>query len=170
MRLEALSQEQCEVVRQWRNEDISHLRTPYLLTAPMQEQFFYDVVSHRKSVHRYWAVMDKVFLAIGGITNIQWENRIGEISLLIAPKLRMQGYGPQIVDLLLSDAFNRLNLQTVHGECYWNNEKGIVFWGKIVNKYNGFEIPLPKRKFWNGQYYNGQYFSIDANDFRKVGK
>ena len=45
MRLTALTLEDCEQVRKWRNEDISAYRTPYLLGDIMQADFYKNVVS-----------------------------------------------------------------------------------------------------------------------------
>ena len=40
MKLRAITKEEIEIVRQWRNEDLSYLRTPFLLTQEMQEEFY----------------------------------------------------------------------------------------------------------------------------------
>jgi RimJ/RimL family protein N-acetyltransferase len=130
VKLEVLNLAQCETVRIWRNEALETLRTPYLLTNESQEQFWKNVVCNSDSRHRYWALIEenelnstKVgieypcpkgrFVGMGGITNIQWENRIGEISLILSPDYRGKGNGEEAVDLLLDQAFNYLNLQTV---------------------------------------------------------
>lgn len=166
MELGVLSREDCEKIRLWRNEQMIHLRTPFLLTKEMQEDFYRDVVCNRNSPHRYWGVVDKNLIGITGITNIQWENSIGEISLLIDPKQQKKGYGEKAVELALDKAFNYLNLKTVCGECYASNPAK-EFWIKIRDKYKGFSKCLPNRKFWKGKYYHSIYFSIDRDDYVK---
>jgi len=180
MKLEPLTQSQCEQVRIWRNAEMECWRTPFMLTEDMQYDF-YKRCSDRNSPHRYFAIMIEhgngyKFIGMGGTTYIQWENRIGEITLIIDPQVRKDGLGEQAVDLLLDQAFNYLNLQTVFGECYVCNEAH-DFWKKMTCKYiykgirekvgSGFVV-LRNRKYWQGKYYNSLYFSIDKDDFNKI--
>jgi len=101
---------------------------------------------------------------MGGLTNIQWENRLAEISLIIGPKHRKKGSGTEAVDLLFDEAFNRMGLKTVFGECYKTNTN-LGFWEHIVEKYKGYSTTLPNRKFWNKEFYDSYYFSIDSDSF-----
>lgn len=171
MELGVLSREDCEKIRLWRNEQMIHLRTPFLLTKEMQEDFYRDVVCNRNSPHRYWGVVDKNLLGITGITNIQWENSIGEITLVLDPKQTKQGYGEEAVGLILDKAFNYLNLKTVCGECYMCNP-AYDFWLKIYRKYSNSlkYIYLPNRKFYKGKHYDSFYFSIDRDEFNNSDK
>jgi len=153
MKLEPLTLEQCERVRIWRNAEMEVWRTPFMLTESMQAQFYYDRVCNRDSEHRYWAIVgeqgDEIntsmtpenpciktlgrdFIGMGGITYIQWENRIGEIILIVNPEFRRYNLGKKAVDLLLDQAFNHLNLQTVIGECYFCNSAW-EFWQKLTH-------------------------------------
>ncbi len=168
--LEVLTWEDCDIVRKWRNDQLETLRTPYPLTLRQQNDFYEKVVCDRNSPHRYWAI--KCFavsklLGMGGLTNIQWENGIAEISLIVNPQNRRQCVGEKVVELLLDQAFNHMRLQTVFGECYACNP-AYKFWLKIVEKYDGYTTTLSKRKFWNGNHYASVYFSVDADDFRKT--
>jgi RimJ/RimL family protein N-acetyltransferase len=177
MKLEPLTLEQCEQVRIWRNAEMECWRTPFMLTREMQEDF-YKRCCDRNSPHRYWAInctgnddlisrMGDKFIGMGGITYIQWENRIGEITLIIDPAQRKDGLGEQAVDLLLDQAFNYLNLQTVFGECYTCNEAW-GFWIATVDKYMGYRTNLPRRKYYNSKYWDSLYFSINKDDFNKI--
>lgn len=165
MNLSAPTKYNLEQVRRWRNEDISGYRTPYYLTPDMQERFYDDVICDRNSPHRYWAIIDGGFIGMGGLTNIQWENGIAEISLIIDPEKRSEGTGEKAVDLILREGFNRLGLKTIYGECYQNNP-AFLFWRKNASKYGGFYTVLPNRKFWDGKYWGSLYFSIDREKFR----
>ena len=172
MKLEAITQSQCEQVRLWRNAEMECWRTPFMLTEDMQYDF-YKRCSDRNSPHRYFAIMIEhgngyKFIGMGGTTYIQWENRIGEITLIIDPQVRKDGLGEQAVDLLLDQAFNYLNLNTVFGECYICNELAMTFWDTISRKYGYAPILLPNRKFWKGNYHPSLYFSIDKDDFNKI--
>ncbi len=149
----------------WRSKVPESLRTPFMLTCEMQEDFYKRVVCNRKSAHRYWSIIHKKeTIGFGGLTNIQWENSIAEISLIINPEKAGQGYGKEAVDLLLDQAFNKLNLKTVFGEYYLCNP-AVGFWRKIIEKYDACYATLNNRKFWNGEYYSSIYFSIDRDDY-----
>lgn len=170
MKLQVLSLEDCEKIRLWRNEQMIHLRTPFLLTKEMQEDFYVNVVCNRNSPARYWGVWEsKLLLGIVGITNIQWENSIGEITLVLKPEQSGKGYGEKAVELVLDQAFNFLNLKTVFGECYISNPAKL-FWEKIVQKYHSHSCFLPNRKYWHGKYYGSIYFSIDRDEFNNSDK
>jgi len=101
---------------------------------------------------------------MGGITNIQWENRLGEISLIIAPRYQKKGIGTNAAILLFNEAFYQMNLKTVFGECYRCNPS-VAFWEKITKRYDGYSTVLPNRKYWNGKFHDSYYFSVDANGF-----
>ena len=168
MNLCVLTKDDCKKVRSWRNMDISGLRTPYGLTDEMQDQFYENVICNRDSRHRYWAAKDgAILVAMVGLTDIQWENGIAEISIIVNPETRRNGSGTTAVGLVLLEAFCHLRLNTVFGECYECND-AVVFWKKAVKKYAAYTTILPNRKFWDGQYYNSFYFSIDADEFNNA--
>lgn len=177
MKLEPLTKEQCELVRQWRNADLVGLRTPYMLTEHIQKDFYDNVICNRNSHHRYWAIIKEVdtkgiakiaewsgagntFVGMGGLTNIQWENRLAEISLIIDPTQQGKELGTKAVDLLLDQAFHYLNLTVLYGECYLCNEKALAFWKKIAGERRAITVILPNRKYWCGKYWDSFYFSI----------
>lgn len=142
------------------------LRTPFPLTPEMQAEFYRQIICNRSITHRYWSVRaDSVAcLAFGGITDIHWENRTGEISLIVDPARQREGIGKQAAVLLLQDAFERLNLNLVYGECYLCNPNW-KFWEALTDEFKGFTAILPGRKFWAGKYHGALYFSIDANQW-----
>lgn len=186
MILRPLTKQQCERVRQWRVDARETLRTPHMQSELEQKIFFENVVSNPNSPHRYYAIEwteDHVvpahegrdhptvgtLIGCGGLTNIQWENRIAEISLIINPEYREKGYGKEAVFLLLDEAFNRINLKTVCGEVYACNS-AYDFWAKMSTEILSCWVTLPNRKYWNGKYHHGQYFSFDRDDYERLQK
>jgi RimJ/RimL family protein N-acetyltransferase len=159
MKLTPLTREQCQQVREWRNDERQFLRTPYFITEDMQEEFFHNVVNNRDSEHRYFAIMNySSFIGMGGLTNISFENGNTEISLIINPEYRGKGYGIKSVDLLLHEAINNMRLYSVYGEVYDCGNRG--FWEKVVYRYSGYRTDLVNRKFWEGHTYGSMWFSI----------
>jgi RimJ/RimL family protein N-acetyltransferase len=157
----------CLEIIQWRNDRIETLRTPYFLNTDMQEDFYKNVISNKNSNHRYFAIENNYnnFVAFGGITNIQHENSIAEISLIVNPGYIQKGYGAESAECLLKHAFGNMNLYNIYGECYKCNETGVKFWEKLTDKYNGYKTILPRRKFYNNAYWDSLYFNINKNDF-----
>jgi RimJ/RimL family protein N-acetyltransferase len=182
--LEPLTLEDMEQIRIWRNQVPETLRTPYFLTKEMQEDYYRNIICNRDSRTRYWALIKyeeydgnaweridkhelvynrngyRYLLGYGGIENISWENRNGEISILIDPERWRQHLGIEAVGLFLDQAFNKLNLFTVYGECYYCGPW--KFWEKMVESRGELATStyLPARKYWNGKYYGSYYFTF----------
>jgi len=153
----------CEQVRVWRNRDRSFLRTPYFLTEEMQEGFYRDVICNRASPHRYYSfVVDNRLVAFGGLTNLQWENSIAEISLIVSPQVRGKGIGQQAVGALLDEGFGNLGLLTIYGEVYGCGHVG--FWRKMCDRFDGQMVTLPWRtKLWQGRRYQSTLFAFEKS-------
>lgn len=157
--------EDAGIVSSWRNDARETLRTTGLCTIDIQEKFIENL---DPKVHRYFSFVDGGdLIAFGGLADIQWENRIAEVSLIVDPDMQRSGFGSDAVDMLLDEAFNKLNLKTVFGECYKSNS-AVDFWFRLTEKYEGYKTILPNRKYWNGEYYDALYFSIDAETYSAI--
>jgi RimJ/RimL family protein N-acetyltransferase len=169
MEFKELSLANMEEVRLWRNQQLHTLRTPYHLTQEMQAEFYKNVVCNRNSNSRWWGIYNDnktspSFIGMCGLLNIEWENSLGEISIILKPISQGMKNGTAAVHMLLDRGFNQLNLKTIYGECYESNS-AIKFWKKISNTYNAINVYMPNRKYWEGKYYHSLYFSIDKEDF-----
>jgi GNAT superfamily N-acetyltransferase len=160
LNLRPLSLDDMEPIRIWRHGARETLRTPYMLTREQQEAWYRDVICDRRGATRYWGLwdVDGKLVGYGGIENIEWENRRGEISLLISPDARGLGYGREAVRLFLSQAFDYLNLETVWGEVYTCGH--VEFWRRMVETLGGESVLVPRKKFWNGVYYGAVVFTF----------
>lgn len=152
-------------VSDWRNAIRGNFRTTGFCTIDKQEKF---IEALDDNVHRYYSFCDNgELLAFGGLTYIQWENRIAEISLVVDPDLLRDGIGSDAVDMILEEGFNNLNLKTIFGECYKSNP-AFDFWFRLTGKYEGYTAILKNRKFWKGDYYDSLYFSIDRETYTAI--
>lgn len=166
--LDVLTADECEQVRQWRHGVMASLRTPRLLSAEQQQAFYRDQVLNPTSAHRYYAVRQRAveghedpgLLAMAGLTCISWENRTGEISLIVNPRWVRHGIGREAVRLILVEGFNRLGLEVIFGECYHCNP-GFGFWTTLAAHWSAQTATLPGRKFWAGRRWDSFYFSWD---------
>ena len=185
MILKALTLSDLLTARLWRNQLMAAWRTPYMLTEKMQQEFYENVISDRRANLRYWGFhVDKpvrreiaihnnlveygdTFVGYGGIENICWEARTGEISILIDPDLRGNGYGEAALRLILDQAFNVLNLDVVHAECYLCNDS-IKWWRRMGAKYDAEVCALPHRKYWGGKRWGAEFFYFERGKCKNL--
>ena len=165
--LDVLKKEDMKYILEERNKTIGVLRTPSMLTLEQQMDFYNNVCCDRNSRSRYFAVRKlnfKEIIGMVGIEKIEWENGIGEISIIVGSGYTGVGVGSKSVYEILNYGFNRLRLQTIYGECYTCNPN-IEFWIKQVKKYNEHSTILPNRKFFDGEYYDSLYFNFRIENF-----
>lgn len=146
----------------WRDQAKSSLRTSRSLTELDQIDYFRKI-SSGVSDRFFSFYSDGEFIGFSGIENISWENRIGEISAIISPKLIGRGYGRIIVNEVLRIGFDELNLMTIWGESYLCSQSS-SFWVKIISENGAYKTVLKDRKYWGGRYYDAIYFSFNALD------
>jgi len=163
MTLQPLTFEEAQTIREYRNTIPECLRTAHGISEIEQAQWYKNVAANPKSRARWWGIhTDDEFIGYAGIENIQWESSIGEISIIILPDYQCKGHGRIAVYMVLDEAFNRMNLKTVCGECYRSNP-GLGFWFSIVEGLEAFSTWLPNRKYIFGRYWDSYYFSIDRD-------
>lgn len=159
-------------VVEWRNATHGVLRTPFMLTREMQEQFYKDVICNRNSDTRFFACRVKGYgepeklIAQFGLNNISWENSNAEISIIIDPAYAKKGFGTRLVKYAIEYGFDELGLTNIYGEVYGCNS-ATVFWGKLVDKFNGTCTTLPQRKLHKGVLWDSMYFNFNKNDWKR---
>lgn len=158
--------EDLEQVRLWRIECLESLRTPFMLSRESQLAYYNEVVCQRDAKSRMWSFYStsgNILIAFGGIENIEWENRLGEISLIVRPKRQRQGIGTEALEYILKAGFSRLNLENLYAEVYHCNP-AIEFWRRAGIKYRAKTATLPNRKYWDGHYYHSLYINFNRED------
>lgn len=120
--LRAPTREECQLVRDWRNApDVLPMLRTGAKTEAEQDAFYEDVVCNPEAPHRYYAIAGPIgfaFFGLGGLTHLDRTSGEGEISLILAPLWRGEGLGELAIDALLAQAFDKLDLMAVVGECY----------------------------------------------------
>jgi len=172
MKLRPIEERDLESLKEWRNADFEHLRTPFKLNSLMQCKWFKDIVSSRDSKFRFYAIdiqengeADKL---IGyGALEISWENRYAELGILIGTKWQRKGLGVKVVKELINTAFKWMNLDSVHIECY-KNSPALLFWYKLAARWGCKLVEIPLRKYANGEYWDSIYFVITRDIFKKI--
>ena len=159
------------LAREWRNRpDVRPgLRTALMLTENQQDEWYQKVVCDRRADSRWWAVGAGVeTLAVAGLTGIQPENGLAEISLIVSPEYRGGGLGSESVSLILAEAFDRMRLVTIFGECYLCNGDAANFWMARVAAHRSGQhsLYIPRRKFWDGKLWDALLFCFTVEGWR----
>jgi RimJ/RimL family protein N-acetyltransferase len=168
LKLDTVEWHDTEKLTDWRKANPEGARTPYMLSYEQEDKWYRDVVCDRNSPHRYWAVRENdVLVGLTGITNIEHENRRGEVALLIDPEKRGRGFGREALWLALGQAFDNMDLEQVYGECYKCNGS-LAFWANLAFKH-GWEVRvLPSTKRWGGKRWDSLWFAISAGNWQAM--
>jgi RimJ/RimL family protein N-acetyltransferase len=167
LRLEPIRLWHQRKILEWRRQSPEAWRTPPPYT--MWKQIKWHFLTVRRNPYTYWAIYDDdLFIGQGEISNVNWGNRNGEIGLVIDPKWRGRGYGGESAVKMLGAAF-ALGLLCIYGEVYHCNSAR-SFWEHLFKELGGYLTILPNRKYWQGQYYDSTYFSVDAEQWKKVNE
>jgi RimJ/RimL family protein N-acetyltransferase len=147
-----------------------------VLNLDQQIRWYENVVCDRRATDRFWAIEtprtsavwtkgdepdppSEYLIGIGGLTGIQWENGLAEITLVLDPGMKGKGYGEAAFDLILAEAFGAMRLETVVAEVYVHNG-ALGFWRRMAEKRKATVAVLPRRKFWGGAFHDAEYFSF----------
>lgn len=176
--LRPLSLEDALAVLPWRRQFRETLRTTLMKTEEEQTKWYHTEVANPESRTCYWGLWETgtrdlytetrdLYVGYGGVENIHWQNSNGEISLLIRPECHGMGYGRQAVMLFLEEAFLRMGLHSVNGECYRCGPVG--FWQRLVSEGHYKDSTwLSARKHYEGAYHPSYYFTLFREDYEAM--
>lgn len=101
-------------------------------------------------------------VGFGGLVNIDRVNRSAEIAIGVYEKHRRQGYGRQIVDWLINEAFDAQNMHKVWAEVYDCNPNKDA-WEHMLQDYPRVtKCCRQHQKFWAGVYWGSTIYEILA--------
>ena len=147
-----------------RNECRESLRTPGFSTEYTQGEWF-ETINKPDSKMWYWEFREQQpkseyqdLVGVGGLTFDRF-NRSAEISVLTF--VRRKGYGQQIVDWLVNEAFQNQNMHKVWAEVYECNPNHDA-WRKLLRFENGnvIETYREDQKYWAGTYHNATVYDV----------
>ena len=172
LQLEALTREDAQQILPWRVRayESGSLRTARR-PSPESQARWSDALLAPGAPHLYFAlvtttVLGRTLVGMTGLTYLSWENGSAEIALLLNPNFTGAGHGREAVRMVLREAFGRLRLETVYGECYACSP-ALGFWERLCEESGARSTVLPQRKFWNGRLYDGFYFVWNKEGVRE---
>jgi len=107
------------------------------------------------------------YIGQSAINQINWQNKLGRLSLLIKKEHWGKGYAQEVIPLLLEYAFKKLKLNKVWLMAYQSNKKGMHIYKKMGFKKEGV---LQEEYFWNGTYHTIIRMAMLASSYKKLTK
>lgn len=106
-------------------------------------------------------------IGCGGYNSIDWKNRVATVGLWLAKPYWNQGYGTDIMRLLIRFAFEELNLNKLNLRVYSFNKRGLKCYQKA-----GFSVEgtLRQEIFRGGQYHDQIVMGILKSEFEAEGQ
>jgi RimJ/RimL family protein N-acetyltransferase len=159
-------------VRAWVNDQEVTDKLSETFAGPHTEgrtaRFFDRILSGDTGEDQFYVIAEResdVYLGQIDLSGFQWTARRATLGIVIPNRLnRGRGYGSEAIRLLLSHAFDRLNLHKVELDVYAFNEQAIAVYRQI-----GFveEGRVRDHVFRRGAYHDDIKMGILAEEFRR---
>lgn len=123
-----LRNEDKELIRVWRNEQMYHLRQTKPLTAHEQDEYFENVINKLFEQQRpgqllFSILLKGLFIGYGGLVHINWRDNYAEISFLVETsilenKKKYENLFSYFLKVMVDMAFRELCLNRLFTETY----------------------------------------------------
>lgn len=169
-------------LREYRKEDIglklNYINDPEVLRClesgipyPMtlnEELKWFEAISAYKDSYRFAieAIESSQYIGDCGINGIDWKNSVASAVIFIGNKAYWgKGYGTEAMQILLSFAFNQININKVRLNVYSFNERAIKSYEKCGFKKEGV---LRQEIFRDGKYHDTVVMGLLREEWDKV--
>jgi UDP-4-amino-4,6-dideoxy-N-acetyl-beta-L-altrosamine N-acetyltransferase len=171
IRLRAIELEDLPLLQKWRNDPqvYQYFYEHEPLSLVMQRKWFESFL--QRNDEKLWIIETISGEAIGtiGLVHLDWRNRKAELGrILIYPEEhRHGGYGSEAESLLLTYAFDHLNLNRLCAEVFADNEKGIHVHRRFGFKQEGV---FRQYVFKNGAFRDVVYLALLREEYLTESK
>lgn len=156
MNLEPLTLDIAIEAARWRNEQPRQLRTHGHTEEEGQREWFNN--QRNDNTQMWWAIVeDGEAIGYCGVQFINWLNRNGEISFLMAPE--HQDKWAMAFQLFLWTLFEVTPLHTVWAEVYTCSEN-VADWNQAHFDHHCERGFMPCRKHLDGEYYGADMYTF----------
>jgi len=168
VRLRPLEQRDAEILFSWhRDEDVTETMD---IDLPVDFMSIVEMASNRSRNSIGFMIEDNgagKTIGIVKLNNINWVDRKAEYGIMIGNMgYWSQGHGEEATRLLLSYAFDRLDLHRVYLDTYEYNNRAIRCYEKCGFKKEGC---LRKGRYWRGGRHDIVIMSILQEEFGGAG-
>ena len=169
--LKKVEESDIDLYHSWRNNiDVMKTTSPFLdiYTLEDTKNFFKNVILNSQNSHGY-IIVDKsreISIGIISLVNIDFKNRNCEMIIDIGNKDYWGGgYGKSSTSLILSYAFNELNMHKVYLKVFSFNDKDINLYKKLGFKEEGRNREAIYR---NGLYQDIINMGLLENEYKEM--
>jgi len=149
----------------WRNSpEIWDFNSQYILLNMIHQKDWYASISKKNSERKMFVIESEKGTSIGicGLINIDFEQKNGEVAIILGEKDHGKGIGTEVLRLLLEYGFKKLKLHRISAEIFEYNTISVKLFEKLNFKY---ELTLNQRLWRKGKWWNVLVYSILENDF-----
>jgi RimJ/RimL family protein N-acetyltransferase len=154
------------LIQQWRNQkSIQPFVREYRELSNIHiDEWYRSIITNDKFEFFIIENTDHTPIGVTGLTYIDWINRNADLHLAIyhTQKWIDNIYAPEVLNVMLTYAFNFLNLEKIYAEVYEIDSKKVNFF--MSNGFNQDAI-LRNHYYYNGEYVNSFILSILKNEF-----
>ncbi len=108
----------------------------------------------------YKSISKDMLIGMAGLEDIQWENRLAEISLIL--NINNLEEFEEALRLILHEGFMNMNLENIFTEVYVCNPN-YKFWEEQAKEWECITTGLPERKFHLDTYWNSIYINFNRS-------
>jgi len=164
VRLRHVEKEDLPHFVEWLNDpEVSHGLTIHTPLSMAEEESWFENILNNPIDERPLVIEvmeDDEWRMIGnsGFHNLEWRNRNAELGIFIGDKSYWdQGYGTEVVKLLMRHGFSTLNLHRIYLRVFEDNPRAIRSYEKA-----GFVLEgrLRQAEFHNGQFHDVLFLSV----------
>lgn len=163
----AVEDEDANTFYNWFNdpEVTRFLHVPFPTISLAEERAIVERLRDNKDQHTFAIVLkDGALIGTCALRNFNWSARSAEIGIVIGEKAQWgKGYGGDAVDLLLTIAFQSLNLHKVWLTCATYNERGLRAYSRLGFREDG---RMRDDRFMDGRYHDTVVMSILEDEWR----
>ena len=172
VRLRHVEREDLSHFVEWLNDpEVRQGLSMYLPISHAEEENWFEKVLARDRDEQPLAIevqIDDGWNLIGncGFFNLDWRNRNAELGIFIGDKAYWnQGYGTEVMRLLLRIGFSTLNLHRIYLRVYENNPRAVRVYEKTGFVHEGRQR---QAEFRDGHYLDLLFMSVLRPEWRAV--
>jgi RimJ/RimL family protein N-acetyltransferase len=149
---------------EWLNDpEVRHGLAMHLPLSQVEEEGWFEKLLQRERDEQPLVIEVKdgdgwTMIGNSGFFNLEWRNRNAELGILIGDKTRWnQGYGTEVMRLLLRHGFTTLNLHRIYLRVFESNPRAIRAYEKAGFVHEGRQR---QAEFRDGRYWDVLFMSV----------
>ena len=161
--LRSVSRNDLALIRDLRNyAEVRSNSFQYFLLNMTDQKKWFDRISRQGADRIMFVITNKKMLPVGvcGLINLDFENKSGEIAIMLDEKNRKKNFGSESLRLLVKYGFEQLRLHRIVAEVFEFNDASIRLFEKMHFRH---EVTYTDKLWQDGRWYNTRGYSLIVN-------